>query len=53
MDICRIDTNLELSVSCVTVKSREKATMARYLEMDSQRKYVLQRTNKGMVLVMF
>jgi len=53
VDICQIDMNLELSVSCVAVKCRERATMTRYQEMDSQRKYVLHCTSKGMVLVMF
>jgi hypothetical protein len=53
VDMCLIDTNLELSVSCVTVKFREKATMTRYSEIDSERQYVLQRTSMGMVLVVF
>jgi len=51
VNVCHIDTNLELSVSCVTVKCKEKATLTRYSEMDSERKHLLQRTSKGMVLV--
>lgn len=53
MDICHIDINLELSVSCVAVKYGERATVTRYQEMDTQRKYVLHCTSKGMVLVTF